>query len=338
MEQSMTDESGEAAEEAEARAYLDQVMREIEAEVQQRRASGDLPLRVERELDELFLEFSPVAGRGGTLTEALRLLDDAAFIDPVVPVASDKSGGAVVKKGLRSMTLWYMGFVTHQVSQFASATGRALHLVSDELDRLRDELDRLRVDAPPVIESDAHQADGWWVPLAVTALGEADGRVLHAACGDGWLVRRLEAAGVDAYGVDPRPDVVERATDGGVDLRGEDVFGHLRATAPGALAGLVLTGVADGPSPGQRAQLLELVLRALGPGSPLVVHSLSRRAWEAEEVAPAIDVSPGRPWRPATWVSVLDAAGYRSTVHPGPAGDDYLVVAVHGHHAPTPGR
>lgn len=336
----MTAQGSDAArDEAEARAYLDQVMREIEDEVRQRRASGDLPLRVERELDELFLEFSPVAGRGGTLSEAMRLLDDAAFIDPVVPVDSDKSGGAAIKKGLRSMTLWYMGFVTHQVSQFASATSRAMHLVSDELARLRTDVDRLSVDTPPVIEvSWAHRADSWWVPLAADALAAADGRVLHAACGDGWLVRRLEEAGVDAYGVDARPDVVERAADGGTDLRGEDVFAHLRATAPGALAGLVLTGMVDGPTPGQRGQLLDLVSRCLGLGSPLVVHSLSRRAWDAVEVAPEIDVSPGRPWRAATWEAVLGDAGYRVTVHPGPEGDDYLVVAVQGHHAATPDR
>jgi hypothetical protein len=336
----MTPQSPEASasDDAKARAYLDQVMREIADEVQRRRASGEMPLRVERELDELFLEFSPVAGRGGTLPEALRLLDDAAFIDPVVPVASDKSGGAVVKKGLRSMTLWYMGFVTHQVSKFASATSRALHLVADDLTRLRDEVGRLAVDAPPVVDAgDAHGPDAWWVPAAVTALSAADGRVLHAACGDGWLVRKLEEAGVDAYGVDPRPELVERGEDVGSDLRGEDLFAHLRATSPGALAGLVLTGVADGPSPGQRAQLLDLVTQALGGGSPLVVHSLSRDAWEADEVAPEIDVSPGRPWRPATWVSVLGEAGFDAAAQVGPAGDDYLVVASR-HHGATPDR
>jgi hypothetical protein len=333
--------TGEAdkTDEAEARAYLDQVMREIEDEVALRRASGDIPLRVERELDELFLEFSPVAGRGGTLPEALRLLDDAAFIDPVVPIASDKSGGAVVKKGLRSLSLWYMGFITHQVSQFASATSRALHLVADDLTKLRDEVARLKVDAPPVIEAGpAHRPDAWWVPAAVTALGAADGRVLHAACGDGWLVRHLEAAGVDAYGVDPRPEVVESGEDAGSDLRGEDLYAHLRATAPGALAGLVLTGVADGPSPGQRAQLLDLVTRALGPGAPLVVHSMSRRAWDADEVPPAVDISPGRPWRSGTWVAVLEEDGFTARAEAGPAGHDYLVVAVRGHHVATPGR
>jgi hypothetical protein len=328
----MSGEAGQTGDIDDARAYLAQVMVEIEEEVQRRRSSGDLPLRVERELDELFLEFSPVAGRGGTLGEALRLVDDAAFIDPVVPVASDKSGGAVVKKGLRTMTLWYMGFVTHQVSQFASAASRALHLVDDELARLRDELAKVRVDAPPVVDP---PRDGWWLPVAVSGLAKADGRVLHAACGDGWLVRQLEQAGVDAYGVDPRPDLIERGEAAGSDLRAEELLDHLRATAPGALAGLVLTGVADGSSPGQRAQLLDLVSRGLSVGAPLVIHSRTPRAWDADEVSPEIDLSPGRPWRPATWEAVLSSSGYRAAVHPGPGGEDYLVVAVHQGHTST---
>ena len=64
-------EPGEVTGTTDDGAYLEGVMAEIEDEVRRRRVSGDLPVRIERELDELFLEFSPVAGRGGSLTEAL---------------------------------------------------------------------------------------------------------------------------------------------------------------------------------------------------------------------------------------------------------------------------
>ena len=64
-------------------AYVAQVMAEIEEEVRLRRSSGDLPPKLERELDELFLAHSPVAGRGGDLTEALRMVDAATFVDLV---------------------------------------------------------------------------------------------------------------------------------------------------------------------------------------------------------------------------------------------------------------
>ena len=109
---------------ADPRAYLDQVMAEIAEEVRARRASGDLPPKLERELDELFLAHSPVAGRGGDLGEALRMVDAATFIDPVVPVESERAAGAAVKKGMRSLMLWYVGWVTHQMSQSPAAGTR----------------------------------------------------------------------------------------------------------------------------------------------------------------------------------------------------------------------
>jgi hypothetical protein len=186
--------------------FLVRVMAEIDEEVRVRRASGDLPARIERELDELFLQFSPVAGRSGSLREALRMVDSATFIDPVVPIASSKSGGAVVKRGLRQLSLWYVGYVTHQVSQFATAVSRTLHLVTEELRAVREQLDAQRIPPADVVDVPwAHGPDAWWVPSALRALGAAPGRVLHSACGDGWLVEACEQHGIDAYGVDPRP-------------------------------------------------------------------------------------------------------------------------------------
>src|SRR5580704_9359646 len=145
---------------ADPRAYLDQVMAEIAEEVRLRRASGDLPPKLERELDELFLAHSPVAGRGGDLTEALRMVDAATFVDPVVPVESERAAGAAVKKGMRSLLLWYVGWVTHQVSQFASAVSRALHIVEGRLKELERKVEIQRVPSAGVVElPSVHRAD-----------------------------------------------------------------------------------------------------------------------------------------------------------------------------------
>lgn len=310
-------------------ASLATVMAEIDQEVRRRRASGDLPARVERELDELFLQYSPVAGRGGGLGDALHLVDGAAYIDPVVPVGSEKSGGAVVKKGMRSLSLWYVGYITHQVSQFASAVSRALHLLDDEVTELRRQLEAQHVPSAPVLEVPAlHGPDAWWVETAAEAVTGAPGRVLHAVAADGWLVRLLIGRGVEAYGVDPRPGRIERAEFDGTDLRDDDVLAHLRSVESAALGALVLTGVVDGMAAGERRQLLDLAADRLAPGGVLVVHSLSPSAWAGEQAPPEADLAPGRPLRPATWVTLLSGEGYEVTVHPGPEGADYLVVAA----------
>jgi hypothetical protein len=312
-----------------AQAYVTQVMAEIAEEVRLRRASGDLPPRLERELDELFLAHSPVAGRGGDLGEALRMVDAATFIDPVVPVESEKAAGAFVKKGMRSMLLWYVGWVAHQMSQSASAVSRALHIVDQRLTELEREVDVQRVPGAGVVEFPGLQApEAWWVEPALAALSKAPGRVLHAACGNGWLVRRIVTAGGDAYGVDPRVHLVQAVELGAIDLRGEGVFDHLRAVASAGLGGLVLTGIVDGMSGGERTQLLAAVANALAPGGTLVIHSASRASWEGTDAPPDADLAPGRPLRPEAWCRLLGESGYGAVALSGPGGLDYVVTAV----------
>ena len=135
-----------------ARRYLDEVRREIDDEVRRRRASGDLPPDVERELDQLFLAHSPLGGRGAALRDMLRLVDASVFIDPVVPVESRRPGGTTVKRGLRSLSLWYLRYVTHQVSEFATAVSRALHVLDAQVTDLRRKVDALAV--PPSVAVD----------------------------------------------------------------------------------------------------------------------------------------------------------------------------------------
>jgi hypothetical protein len=309
-------------------AYVQQVMAEIAEEVRLRRASGDLPPKLERELDELFLAHAPVGGRGSEPAEALRLVDAQIFVDPVVPVESNHAGGAFVKKSMRSAMLWYVRWVTHQMSQSAAAVSRALHMMDDRLTEIESELEAQRVPTAGVVEFPALHNDGaWWVEAAVGAVAKAPGRVLHAACGDGWLVRRIVAAGGDAYGVDPRRAVVETAALGTLDLRDESVTDHLQNVAAAGLGGVVLSGLVDGMAARERSQLLGLVGSRLAPGGALLVHSVGREVFEAADAPPEADLAPGRPLRPETWCHLLESAGYRAEVRRGPDGADYLVTA-----------
>jgi hypothetical protein len=310
-------------------AYVEQVMAEIAEEVRLRRASGDLPPKLERELDELFLAHSPVAGRGGDLGDALRMVDAATFIDPVVPVASERAAGAAVKKGMRSLLLWYVGWLTHQMSQSASAVSRALHIVDDRLQELERQVEGQRVPHAGVVEfPDLQRADAWWVEPAVVAVAKTPGRILHAACGDGWLVRRVVAAGGDAYGVDPRARTIDTAELGALDLRSESVGAHLRAVAAAGLGAIVLSSTVEGMAAAERSQLLTAIGTSLAPGGTLVIHSVSRQAWEAADAPPETDLAAGRPLRPEAWCALLEQSGYEATAQAGAGGADYLVIAV----------
>ncbi|MGH8995592.1 MAG: hypothetical protein ACRDYB_06130 [Acidimicrobiales bacterium] len=312
-----------------AHEYVVKVMGEIDEEVLRRRSTGDLPQRVEHELDELFLRFSPMAGRDGSIEEALGVVESNSFIDPVVPVASSRSGGALVKRTIRQASLWYMGWVTHQINQFASATSRTLRVLDDRVRALQTQFDGQRVPAAPVIDTTwAHGPNAWWVAPVADAVARQTGRVLHAAAGDGWLIRQLAAEGVDSYGIEPREGRIDRSEVEGFDLREEPLLDHLRAVAPDSLGALILTGVVDGMSAAERDALVVLAAHSLAPSGRLVIHSLSEQGWKSDEAPIEADLSAGRPLRARTWKALLGRAGFEVAVTDGPGSLDYLVVAV----------
>jgi SAM-dependent methyltransferase len=320
--------SDDAADRAAAdRAYLSRVRAEIDDEVRHRRASGDLPAQLETELEQLFLQHAPLGSTRQELHEVLRLVDAAAFIDPVVPVESSRPGGAVIKKGVRSLNFWYLRFITHQVSKFATAVSRSLHILDQQLSELTEKVDSLEVPPSVVVDVDwAHRTDSWWVGSVLGTLEGAPRRVLHAACADGWLVQLLDTAGIDSYGVDPRPGRVADQELGDLDLREESVLGHLDAVQPGALGAVVLSGLMEGSGHGERRRLLESAVAALAPDGVLLVHSLGPSGWESAEAPPEADIVQARPYRPGTWAYLLEPSGLQVTVTAGPDGRDYLVV------------
>ena len=173
-----------------------------------------------------------------------------------------------------------------------------------------------------------HRPDAWWVEPVVKTLTTATGRVVHASCGNGWLVQQLIGAGVNAYGVDSRTSLAEEGSLKVPDLRGEELSEHLRSVAAAGLGGVVLTSVVDGMGSGEREQLLRLIGQKLAPGGVLLVHSVSPQAWVSDDAPFEADLAPGRPLRAETWRHLLEHAGYQVIVQLGPNGADYVVIAV----------
>jgi hypothetical protein len=292
--------------------YLNQVMAEIDAEVRRRRASGDLPAGLERELDELFLEFSPVGLQGkARLRETLALVDGSAYVDTAVPTASEKALGGVVKRTIRKALGWYIGFIVHQIVKFAWAVSRMFHVLVDHVEDLEAAVESQRTPKlPPSAVPHADPGTQWWSPVAVASLEGVGGRVLHADCGTGVLLDALLAAGVDAYGVDPCEPDVEAGADRGLDVRAEDVLAHLTVVADEALSGIVLSGSVQWLDPAERERLVDLVSSRLAVDGVLVVHSMTPEAWARQASRVLTDLAPGRPLHAETWGHLLAEHGF----------------------------
>src|SRR5687767_3601559 len=92
-----------------------QVMAEVEAEARERRQRGDLPPGFAQELDRVFARFAPVGAVHEDFSAVLDKVEEAAFIDPTAPTASDLPGGAKVKATIQRLVGWQLDYVLRQI-------------------------------------------------------------------------------------------------------------------------------------------------------------------------------------------------------------------------------
>jgi SAM-dependent methyltransferase len=313
---------GDGSEDAPPGPDLDRVMAEIEDEVRRRRASGDFPPSFERRLDALFARFTPVGAREGHFRETLKQADRHAYIDIDVPILSEKPAVRHLKRVLRTLMAWYLNYVVQQVTRFTASLMRVQYMVAERLEELEQLTEPLR--APLLQPADLTEGGpdlAGWAELVCSELAGCGGRVLHAECGEGLLLERLGAAGVEAYGVDRRAGLLDRAVAKGLDARLEDPLEHLRSVADQTLGGLVLSGFLDGLTVWEQRRLAQLAAAKLRPGARLVLIGTPPEAWRSQAPVVEADLSPGRPLHAQTWAHLLEEAGLSPVAKPGPATD-----------------
>ena len=303
---------------------LQQVLREIDEEVRARRASGDFPPGMERDLDLVFARFAPAAVSGDDLDGLTEAAARASFIDPDPPTESRIPAVSLLKRVERKLLGWFFRYITQQVTAFGGVLVQALKLVGRRLEAL----EAATPGANPALLDTGRRASaaadaGPLGEHVARHLGGVPGRVLVAEAGDGALLRSL--AGLDAYGVEPRLDLVESAALSGLDVRADEALDHLRAVEDGALGGLALLGVTDRAPLGVQVALVERAAAALGDGSRIVLLGTDPSTWGAANPVEA-DLAPGRPLHAETWVHLLEQHGFLDATVTA-AGDRYAVTA-----------
>ena len=307
---------------------LQLVLREIDEEVAARRASGDFPPGMERDLDLIFARFAPAMTSGDDLDALLEQADRGAFVDVDVPTGSKLPAVSIVKKVLRKLMSWYLRYVAQQVSVFAGSTVSAMRLLGKRVVAL----EAATPGADPVVREAARRAASppelASLAAAITEhLRVASGRVLVAECGDGELVRTLLDAGLDAYGCDHRLALSEAAALAGLDVRADDALDHLRAVDHEALGALVLAGVVDRSPIGTQLALADLAADVLATGGRLALVGTDPGEWGRSTSVVEADLAPGKPLHAETWVHLLQERGFRVD-EPRRGSPQYLVTAA----------
>jgi hypothetical protein len=291
---------------AEHRALL----AEIGEDVRAKRASGDLPAGLERELDEAFAKHAPAGALDDQVDQVLRRLESSAHITSHVPTGSNVPGGAQVKLLILRAIGWCLAWLAGQTSTFAGLTARVLRILDERVTALETSVGLpdpgtvARLAGPGPID-----ATGAGDALTALLEGCPAGRVLVARGGDGTLCRALIATGHDAYLVEADPDAAFEAASLGVDARPGTAAGHLRRLPPSSLAAAVLIGDVDTLPVAARLEIVRLASAALKPGGTIAVLAADAATWGTGATAVAADLAAAPPWQPLTWAAVLADAG-----------------------------
>jgi hypothetical protein len=287
---------------------VERLMGEIDDEVRRRRDDGDLDPAFEHELDELFAPGSS-ASRSADYARLLDEAQRAAQVDATPPAASQLIGGTAVKRALGRSMSWYVGNVVRQVSTLGNDLVEVVRLLGARIARLEESTDADESSAGGA-RLEPHLDPMRWHGAITDAVRQVTGRVLHADAGAGSVVEALLAAGLDAYGVEPRVALAERASVRDLDVREESVLDHVAELPPASLGALVLSGCVDTLPNGSRERLVRSARRVVAPGGPLVVITSIAERWGEGATRVVADLAPGRPWSVETWSHVLADVGF----------------------------
>ena len=289
------------------------VVADIDAEVDRQLAAGKVPPGFVAELDAGFRALAPGGGRDDRRRRALEVVARRAAVDEQVPVASNRPGGAALKRLVRKSVGWYVRFFAAQLAAFAAAVAAALRLLSDDLDRLQRRVGLLDTGTglPLPAPSGGSGADGdtWWVAALADSLAGAAypgaGRVLllgawHPAAASALRARGLQVDTVDGAGPD------------GDDVAGSPGWVELALDAlgrGGPPAAVVLDGAVHWSATAARLRLVQEAVSQLAVGGLVAAVCPDPEGW-AGRVGPVVaDLAPGHPWSAATWRHVFDHHG-----------------------------
>lgn len=290
-------------------AYFAGVVAEIEAEAERRTAEGEYPRALLRSLDEEFRRWIPDTGRASGVEDAIRSIEAAAYVDPGVPVESNKRVGVYVKTAVRKATYFYHRHMAQQIAALGIQVTRPMRLLDATTKQLDARIAALEDRADVNTTARDELVAGLTLPdldddtvAAIAAhLRDAPGRVVVGEITDASLLGRLADAGLDVYGVGPSAD--PHSTH---DLRNESLAEHLGALAQPVLGGVVLVGVPDRLSLNEQLRLLRSALGRSVDQARLVVIVSDQERW-ARDVGPvAADLLGGRPLHRDTWAHLLE--------------------------------
>ncbi len=136
--------------------------------------------------------------------------------------------------------------------------------------------------------------------------------ILDAACGQGHFLELLKEAGIEAYGVDHDPEMVEMCRLKQLRVELADVTAHLTSLPAGTLGGLFCGHLLEHLSRGQLQEFLHLALDRLVPGGVIVCETPNTRSLFVLANTFYRDPTHQSPLHPETYQFLFRACGFEN--------------------------
>lgn len=144
----------------------------------------------------------------------------------------------------------------------------------------------------------------------VAELFVGSGPVLEVGFGRGELLELLGAAGVEASGIEPDPELVDAARSRGLRVEVGTALEYLTALADGSLGGLVMIQVVEHLPPQGVIDVVRLAAEKVRPGGRVVFETVNPTALSTYANAFWVDPDHVRPVHPAFLAFLFREAGF----------------------------
>jgi O-antigen chain-terminating methyltransferase len=136
------------------------------------------------------------------------------------------------------------------------------------------------------------------------------GQMLDIGCGRGELLNMLRGEGIECWGIDTDPLMVEMTRSLGVHAVVNDAMSEMRTVKDGKLGGMFAAQVVEHMFPGDLLALLRETRRALAPGGVIVLETLNPASLGVLAKSYYRDIDHKQPIHPETLAQLLEQAGF----------------------------